>query len=123
MPFQTFFYLIADVASSVSTENSARFDTNEPIANTLKSINILSTAKKYYLCNLDGYGDEKVISMWNKALQQCTSEVWEKCVIHTEKLIQEWYNREKFLDITEEPLIINVGLNDSSSSESSDSDV
>ncbi|KAK4875871.1 hypothetical protein RN001_012293 [Aquatica leii] len=70
----------------------------------------------------DGYGDEKVISMWNEALQQYTSEVWEKCVIHTEKLIQEWYNREKLLEITVKPLIIIVGLNDSSSSESSDSD-
>lgn len=82
---------------------------------------IWAHAKSYYNKHIgrDGYGDEKVLNMWEEALGQCTAEVWENCVRHTEKLITKWYERERFLtDIEVEPLIIND--NEVSDSESDD---
>ena len=57
--------------------------------------------------------------MWTEALDQCTPEVWENCVRHTEDLIRNWYEREKILDVTVNELIINVGDDDDSSTEES----
>ena len=82
---------------------------------------IWAHAKQYYDTNIgrDGYGDDKVIAMWTEALDQCTPEVWENCVRHTEDLIRNWYEREKILDVTVNELIINVGDDDDSSTEES----
>ncbi|KAJ8914219.1 hypothetical protein NQ315_003582 [Exocentrus adspersus] len=74
----------------------------------------------------DGYTDDKVIVMWREALESCNEEVWYKCVRHTEKVISEWYEREKYIincvaDV--EPIIIDVNdLISSSSSLGSDSE-
>lgn len=81
---------------------------------------IWAHAKNYYNKHIgrNGYGDEKVLSMWKEALEQCTPQVWENCVRHTEKLIKGWYEREQFIvNMEVEPLIISV-----SNTSDSDSD-
>ncbi|KAK9752191.1 hypothetical protein QE152_g4351 [Popillia japonica] len=55
--------------------------------------------------------------MWKEALGQCTPEIWNNCVLHTEKLIKEWYEREKVLDIAVEEFIISLADDDSTSDE------
>ncbi|KAL1487863.1 hypothetical protein ABEB36_015513 [Hypothenemus hampei] len=77
---------------------------------------IWANAKGYYNTHIgeDGYGDDKVIALWEKALQKCTPEVWSATVRHTLELIQEWYNRECILDKIPE-IIINVDDNESDS--------
>lgn len=86
---------------------------------------IWSNCKRYYDRNIDicgGRSDEKVIDMWDRALQQCTSENWSECIRHTEDLIGSWWEREKILDNSEvQPLII-TDINESSSSEFDDTE-
>lgn len=56
--------------------------------------------------------------MWNEeALQNCTAEVWNNCVRHTELIIEDWFIREQHLFNTDiEPIIINTkGSSDSES--------
>lgn len=79
---------------------------------------IWAHAKRHYDKHIgrDGYGDDKVKAMWNEALDQCTEAIWKNCVSHTEKIIQEWYEKEKILDTVPQQLIIEP--NDSSSSDS-----
>ncbi|KAK9744528.1 hypothetical protein QE152_g7685 [Popillia japonica] len=62
----------------------------------------------------DGYGDEQVHAMW-KSLNQCTPEIWNNCVLHTENLIKEWYEREKVLDIAADEFIVPPADGDSTS--------
>ena len=84
---------------------------------------IWAAAKSYYNKHIgrNGYGDNEVLNMCNEALEQGTAELWEKCVNHTEKLIEDWFNREQHLvNIEVEPLIINV---DECSDSDSDSDL
>lgn len=71
---------------------------------------IWASAKGYYNKNIgrDGYGDDKVLHMWNEALEHCSTNTWENCVRHTNDLIEEWYERERYIaDIEIEPIIIN----------------
>lgn len=80
---------------------------------------IWAHAKAYYDKHIgrDGYGEDKVCAMWKEALEQCTKEVWGNCVRHTEKIIKEWYDREKILDSSIDEFILD---GDSTSSEESD---
>lgn len=54
--------------------------------------------------------------MWENALKICTPDRWKSVVEHTEKIIDEWYQRQQILDDFPE-FIINLD-DDSSSSES-----
>ncbi|KAJ8941028.1 hypothetical protein NQ318_004185 [Aromia moschata] len=75
---------------------------------------IWANAKNFYNAHIgeDGYGDDKVLAMWEKSLQKCTPEVWLGVVKHTEKVIEEWYNREHILDNIPQ-IIINVNDDES----------
>jgi len=73
---------------------------------------IWAQCKTYYNKHIgrNGHSDEEVIGLWNEALEKCNKEVWENCIKHTEKVIQEWYEREQHLvSIEVEPIIINIG--------------
>uniref|UniRef100_A0A6P7G776 Uncharacterized protein LOC114338511 n=1 Tax=Diabrotica virgifera virgifera TaxID=50390 RepID=A0A6P7G776_DIAVI len=61
---------------------------------------IWANCKSYYNKSIgrDGYGDDKVLSMWRESLENCNVEVWQECVRHTEKLIEDWYIRERNLN-------------------------
>lgn len=85
---------------------------------------IWAHSKQYYDKHIgrDGYGDKQVLDMWNEALQQCSENVWQNCVSHTENVIQKWYEREKMLDVKIDELIINIGKDSSSESDESDID-
>ena len=84
---------------------------------------IWAHCKTYYNKHIgrDGYGDEKVLSMWKEALDHCGNEVWENCVRHTEKLIEDWWIREQhIINIEIEPIIINTAETSESESDFSD---
>lgn len=80
---------------------------------------IWANAKGYYNKHIgeDGYSDEKVIQMWERALERCDSGVWQKCIDHTEKLISEWYQRDRLCEEMEE-IIVNLADDSESDSES-----
>ncbi|KAL1502440.1 hypothetical protein ABEB36_007581 [Hypothenemus hampei] len=93
---------------------------------TIKSLNaelsklIWAQTKSYYNKHIgrNGYSDGEVIRMWEEALEQCSVEVWENCVRHTEKIIEDWYIREQALvNIEIEPIIINADENSDSESD------
>ena len=65
----------------------------------------------------DGYSDVAVLQMWKESLEKCDAEVWEKTISHTEKIISEWWLREKLLDVTVVPLVISVNDSDSGDEE------
>lgn len=85
---------------------------------------IWAQAKQFYDKHIgeEGYGDDKVLSMWQKSLDICTPERWASVVEHTEALIDAWFNREHIIENVPE-FIIAVG-NDSTTdnSDSTDSD-
>jgi len=70
---------------------------------------IWAEAKSYYNKHIgeDGFGDQKVINTWEKALKKCTPEAWAAKIRHTDKIITEWYKRELIIDSVA-PLIINT---------------
>ncbi|KAL1502818.1 hypothetical protein ABEB36_007908 [Hypothenemus hampei] len=81
---------------------------------------IWAQTKSYYNKHIgrNGYSDGEVIRMWEEALEQCSVEVWENCVRHTEKIIEDWYIREQALvNIEIEPIIINADENSDSESD------
>ncbi|KAF2893031.1 hypothetical protein ILUMI_13143 [Ignelater luminosus] len=85
---------------------------------------VCASAKKCYNDNIgrDGYGADKTIAMWNEALGQCDAEFWNHCVNHAEKNINDWYEREKILDVSVNHIVINITMDNSdSSSNNSDS--
>lgn len=58
----------------------------------------------------DGYGDEKVVQMWNEALHQVSAENWKNYVRHTEDIIKDYWTKELLFDRTKiNPIIINTG--------------
>lgn len=75
---------------------------------------IWADAKGFYNKHIgeDGYGDDKVLAMWERALGKCTAEVWFANVRHTNKIIEEWYTREHVVDNIPE-IIINLDDNES----------
>lgn len=75
---------------------------------------IWADTKTYYNQHMgeDGYGNEKVEEMWQRALEKCTPEVWKAKVMHTENIIEEWMNRERLIENIP-PLIIEVNNNES----------
>lgn len=75
---------------------------------------VWAKAKTYYDKNIgrDGYGDDKVLNMWKEALLTCTPNIWSNCVEHTDRVIEEWYQRDVLIeDVTE----IRINLDESSS--------
>lgn len=83
----------------------------------------MGTCKKYYDDHIgeDGYGDAKVIDMWEKALETCTPEIWNATVRHTEKIIQEWYTRDRIIEDIPQ-IIIQVSNESDSDTDFSSSD-
>lgn len=81
---------------------------------------IWARAKTYYdqHAGRDGSGDDKVLQLWEEALKQCSPDLWTKCVQHTDKLIQEWYEREILLEEVTEIIITDNNVGDSDESES-----
>ncbi|KAJ8983740.1 hypothetical protein NQ317_017843 [Molorchus minor] len=79
---------------------------------------IWANCKSYYNTHIgeDGYGDDKVLLMWKKALDQVTTETWKNCVRYTNNIINEWYN--KIIVDEVQPVIIN--LNEESDTEDSE---
>ncbi|KAL1502882.1 hypothetical protein ABEB36_007960 [Hypothenemus hampei] len=85
---------------------------------TIKSLNAELSSKEIHSIPKNGYSDGEVIRMWEEALEQCSVEVWENCVRHTEKIIEDWYIREQALvNIEIEPIIINADENSDSESD------
>lgn len=85
---------------------------------------VWSQCKSYFEAHIgeDGYGHNKVIEMWEKSINLVTKTQWEGYVNHTEKVMNDWWNRELALDNTDvEQIFINL-TNDSDSSDS-DSDI
>lgn len=78
-------------------------------------------SKAYYDKNIVKYSgtDEEVVSLWQEALEQVTTEKWNNCVTHTEKLIREAYEKEVVMD---EVLPLFISVNDSESSSSDNTD-
>mgnify|MGYP005984598367 CR=1 FL=1 len=52
--------------------------------------------------------------MWKLSVNKCDGSVWQTCIEHTEKLINEWSEREILLEATVPQIIIEAG-NDSDS--------
>ncbi|CAH1983599.1 unnamed protein product [Acanthoscelides obtectus] len=79
---------------------------------------IWAQAKQYYDTHIgeEGYGADKVLGMWQKALENCTPDRWASVVTHTEGVIDAWYNRQRILDNVPE-VIITINGDDSSSDE------
>jgi transposase len=79
---------------------------------------IWGIAKNYYDHHMgsEGYGDDKVLSMWEKALQSISPEMWKNSVNHCDKLIKEHYEREILVDNVRE-LIININEDDEQDNE------
>lgn len=83
---------------------------------------VWSQCKRYYDTHLEANssGHEQVIDMWQQSLDLVSSDNWRSYIRHTEKIIKESWDREIMFDSMDiQPLIIHVG--DESSSES-DSD-
>lgn len=80
-----------------------------------------ATCKRYYDNHIgkDGYKKENVLAMWDEALQSVKGNFWNQCVAHTEKLINECWEKEKPIKTrcTVEPIIIH--LNESEESDCS----
>lgn len=85
---------------------------------------VWADAKDYYNKHIgeDGYGNDKVLTMWERALQKVTPESWKSKIAHTEKIIEEWYNKERILDDDHgHEMIIHIGnVNDDESEDDSD---
>lgn len=61
---------------------------------------IWADSKTYYNTHIGetGYGDEKVIEMWNEALNKCTANIWQAKIEHTDKVIREQFEKEKIVE-------------------------
>ncbi|KAF2889991.1 hypothetical protein ILUMI_16182 [Ignelater luminosus] len=82
-------------------------------------IRMWAQVKKYY--DDYGYQNDKIITMWNEALNHCNDKLWHHCVNHTEDIVKAWYERQRLLDVTVNSVVINI-TNDSSDSSGSDGD-
>lgn len=72
---------------------------------------IWGITKTYYSKHMgrDGTGRERSLEMWQEALDQITPQIWNNCVNHTDKVIEDWWTRESLMDREEvAPLIINL---------------
>lgn len=81
---------------------------------------IWADSKYFYNAHIgeNGHKDENVLDMWRKALEKCTPEIWHAKVVHTEKLIEDWYDREVIIE--EVPQMF-INVSDEESSEDSES--
>lgn len=69
----------------------------------------------------DGFGEQNALKMWEESLGTITPQDWQNSIIHTKKIISDWWQREHVLDVEVEPLIINIGNESTTSSDESDS--
>jgi hypothetical protein len=81
---------------------------------------IWSQAKRYHDKNIgrNGYNEEAVLTMWAESLGQVTTDNWSNYFSHVEKILNQWWQREKLIDEVQ-PLII-TSSEDSSSDDFSD---
>ncbi|KAF2901658.1 hypothetical protein ILUMI_04523 [Ignelater luminosus] len=57
----------------------------------------------------DDGGMAKAVAMWKEALEQITPATWQNCIIHIEKIIKEWWEKEILFDREDVmPLITNL---------------
>lgn len=85
---------------------------------------VWANCKEYYNKNIgrDGYGDEKVLSMWAESLEKVTAEEWAKCIGHSEAEIMQWWKLEQESERVQQPLIINLQHDTSDEDDESDSE-
>lgn len=79
--------------------------------------------KTYYNTHIgrDGYSQENCLDMWRESLGTVTPDIWANCIRHTEKIIDEWFEKEIIMDQLDlSPIIINVNESDSESSSDSE---
>lgn len=71
--------------------------------------------KQYYDKHIgrDGNSNESVLALWAESLQQVTPNQWKNYVVHTNKVISEWYEKIVIEEI--EPVIVNINNPDDSS--------
>ena len=71
--------------------------------------------KQYYHKHIgrDGNSNESVLALWAESLQQVTLNQWKNYVVHTNKIILEWYEKIVIEEI--EPVIVNINNPDDSS--------
>ncbi|KAJ3665882.1 hypothetical protein Zmor_001347 [Zophobas morio] len=73
--------------------------------------NIWGIAKNYYSKHIgrEGYGHKNAVEMWKEALAHVTPTMWKNTVDYTNKIIQQWWERELLFDREEiAPLIIDI---------------
>lgn len=73
-------------------------------------------AKRFYDTNITKrpFSKENALLTWQEALDHVTNDMWRKCIIHTEKIIEEWWDREVKIDNGDtDPFVINVTNSDS----------
>ncbi|KAK7866463.1 hypothetical protein R5R35_008984 [Gryllus longicercus] len=85
---------------------------------------VWNDCKRYYKTHVGSQFDRAhVKQVWHDALHQVTAEKWENYVKHTEKIVEEDWNREvKWDSINVEPIIINLGEENSSDEENEDNE-
>lgn len=68
---------------------------------------VWAEAKDFYNKHIgaEGHCEQEVKELWRKALEKVTPEAWSKKVQHTDKIIQDWYQRERFVDDINEVVI------------------
>ncbi|XP_072403344.1 uncharacterized protein [Diabrotica undecimpunctata] len=84
--------------------------------------NVWSDCKRYYDANITTAGvtnEATVLNIWKQSLQQVTPEKWRNYVKHAEKLINEYWETAKRIDINPIAPVI-VDLNESDSDYSDD---
>jgi transposase len=81
---------------------------------------VWSQSKRYYDKNIgrNGYNEEAVLTMWAESLGQVATDNWSNSFSHVEKILNQWWQREKSIDEVQ-PLII-TSSDDSSSDDFSD---
>lgn len=78
---------------------------------------VWANCKQYYNKNIgrDGFGDDKVLAMWEESLSRVDAECWTNCIGNAEKKMNEWWETLQKYEIIQQPVIITLG-------EDSDSD-
>ncbi|CAH0558599.1 unnamed protein product [Brassicogethes aeneus] len=95
---------------STSSSMGIRFCVCLHITASLMPLNLYGRRLKHIDSHMgeDGYGDNKVLTMWGQALNPCTPERWCSVVRHTNKLIDDWFQKTRMVDDVPE-LVIHLG--------------
>jgi hypothetical protein len=98
----------------------------ETFCRTVCNTSLLVGIIMFYNKNIgrEGCGQDKAVEMWKPALQHVTPTMWENSIWNTNKIIDNWWERELTFDRekTAPLIIINLGEDDDSDDEESDTE-